>query len=62
MQMEQKQEQWTALKEAVDGEWIAQMAHALVEIPSVDIAGGRGLPLTTRRSWMLSASRLTGAR
>ena len=37
MQMEQKQEQWTALKEAVDGEWIAQMAHALVEIPSATL-------------------------
>ncbi|MDE0431747.1 MAG: M20/M25/M40 family metallo-hydrolase [Caldilineaceae bacterium] len=35
--MERKQEQWTALKEAVDGEWIAQMAQALVEIPSVTL-------------------------
>jgi len=32
--MEPKLEQWTALKEAVDGDWIAQMAHALVDIPS----------------------------
>ena len=35
MQMGQNQEQWTALKDAVDGEWIAQQAQALVEIPSV---------------------------
>ncbi len=33
--MTQNQEQWTALKDAVDGEWIAQQAQALVEIPSV---------------------------
>lgn len=32
--MERKQEQWTALQEAVDGDWIAQMAHTLVDIPS----------------------------
>ena len=37
MQMERKQEQWTALTEAVDGEWIAQMAQALVEIPSATL-------------------------
>ena len=37
MQMERKQERWTALKEAIDGEWIAQMAQALVEIPSVTL-------------------------
>ena len=35
--MEPKLDQWTALKEAVDGEWIAQMAQALVEIPSVTL-------------------------
>ena len=28
--MEQNQEQWTALKDAVDGEWIAHQAQALV--------------------------------
>ena len=33
--MAQNQEQWTALKDAVDGEWIAQQAQAMVEIPSV---------------------------
>ena len=33
--MKQNQEQWTALKDAVDGEWIARQAQALVEIPSV---------------------------
>ena len=35
--MERIQEQWTALKAAVDGDWIAQMAQALVEIPSVTL-------------------------
>ncbi len=35
--MQMEQEQWTALKEAVDGEWIAQTAHALVEIPSATL-------------------------
>ena len=35
--MEGKQERWTALKEAVDGEWIAQMAQGLVDIPSVTL-------------------------
>ena len=33
--MKQNQEQWTALKDAVDGEWIARQAQAMVEIPSV---------------------------
>ncbi len=33
--MTQNQAQWTALKDAVDGEWIAQLAQAMVEIPSV---------------------------
>ena len=33
--MGQNQEQWTALKDAIDGEWIAHQAQALVEIPSV---------------------------
>ena len=35
--MRQNQEQWTRLKDAVDGEWIAQQAQALVEIPSVTL-------------------------
>ena len=33
--MKQNQAQWTALKDAIDGEWIARQAQALVEIPSV---------------------------
>lgn len=33
--MEQKREQWTALKDAIDGEWIARQAQTMVEIPSV---------------------------
>ena len=33
--MGRNQEQWTTLKDAVDGEWIARQAQALVEIPSV---------------------------
>ncbi len=32
---QQAQEQWTTLKNAVDGDWIAQQAQTLVEIPSV---------------------------
>ena len=35
--MKQNQEQWTALKDAVDGEWIARQAQTLVEIPSVTL-------------------------
>ena len=35
--MERNQEQWTALKDAIDGEWIARQAQALVEIPSVTL-------------------------
>ena len=33
--MEHDQEKWTTLKDAVDGEWIARQARAMVEIPSV---------------------------
>ena len=37
MQMGRRQEQWTTLKNAVDGEWIARQAQTLVEIPSVTL-------------------------
>ena len=35
--MGRRQEQWTTLKNAVDGEWIARQAQTLVEIPSVTL-------------------------
>ena len=58
--MKQNQEQWTALKEAVDGEWIARQAQTLVEIPSVTLQEAE-VCSTTLPSCANSASTSTSA-